>query len=301
MLEHLYQSALNAYRGTSFDPEKRATQTIKDYEEVLQDDLNQISEATAEIKEQYKQRFINHFSAWLSSRSRIMSTMITGASNFPVRRMQKYNNWEHNAYERFNDFREKALTGIKKQIERDRPEEEKEKERWQSIEKEILRTAGIIAAIDNGTERGLARPLFVSSLTGFIRRMAKNGQTEHVKKSLDLIRQINSIGKPIITEKNSIFSLLEVAEAAEETKKDLENKESKTFTFEGGEVVINYEIDRIQILFTNRPTREELTAWKAKGLNSFNWSPSNSAWQRKLTTNAIWATERMIGIKLTTH
>ena len=36
----------------------------------------------------------------------------------------------------------------------------------------------------------------------------------------------------------------------------------------------------------------------AKGLTSFNWSPSNNAWQRKITTNAIWATEKMFGIAL---
>lgn len=298
MLEQLYKSAYEAYRGTSFDPEKRATQTIKDYEEQLQSDLNEIAAASAEIKEQYKQRFIKFFSAWLASRSRIISPMISGPSNFPTRRMQKYGNWEDNAYNRFSEFRDKALTGIKKQIERDKPEEQKQDEAWQKIEREIMRTAGTIAAIDNGTERGLARPLFVSSLTGFIKRLAANGQTEHVKKAIELIRQINSTGKPIITEKNSIFSLVETAQAVEEIKHDRLNRESDSFNFEGGEVVINYEADRIQIFFTNRPTREELTAWKAKGLNSFNWSPSNNAWQRKITTNAIWATEKMLGIAL---
>lgn len=298
MLEHLYQSAYNAYRGTSFDPEKRASQTIQSYEEALQSDLNEIAEATTATKEQYKSRFIKFFSAWLSSRSRIVSPMISGPSNFPTHRMKKYGNWEDNAYKRFSEFREKALTGIKKQIERDKPQEQKTEEAWQGIKKEILRTAGIIAAIDNGTERGLARPLFVSSLTGFIKRIAANGQTEHVKRAIELIRQINASGKPIVTEKNSIFSLIETAQAAEETKQDQANRESDIFKFEGGEVVINYQADRIQIFFTNRPTREELTAWKAKGLNSFNWSPSNNAWQRKITTNAIWATEKMLGIAL---
>lgn len=298
MLEHLYKSAYDAYRGTSFDPEKRASQTIQSYEEALEEDLKEIAAAPEAIREQYKSRFIKFFSAWLASRSRIVSPMVSGPSNFPTHRMKKYGNWEDNAYKRFSEFREKALTGIKKQIERDKPQEQKTEEAWKGIEKEILRTAGIITAIDNGTERGLARPLFVSSLTGFIKRIAANGQTEHVKRAIELIRQINSTGKPIITEKNSIFSLIETAQAAEETKQDRINRENKSFNFEGGEVVINYQADRIQIFFTNRPTSEELTAWKAKGLNSFNWSPSNKAWQRKITQNAIWATERMLGIAL---
>jgi hypothetical protein len=68
----------------------------------------------------------------------------------------------------------------------------------------------------------------------------------------------------------------------------------KKYTFEGGEVVMNYEVDRIQIFFTDRPSKDELNAWKEKGLNTFNWSPSNNCWQRKITPNAIWFTKRML-------
>jgi hypothetical protein len=94
----------------------------------------------------------------------------------------------------------------------------------------------------------------------------------------------------------------------EQRIKELEVKESKreenpitNYTFEGGEMVINYEIDRIQILFSTRPTNEELTAWKAKGLNTFNWSHTNKAWQRKITANAMYCIKHMLtGIKKVT-
>ena len=125
-LQHLLRSAINAHRGTSFSPEKRGEQMIKDYEELLQDDLKQISEADNETKGTYKARFIKYLGAYISAKSRIISPMISGPSNFPVRRMQKYNNWEDNAYKAFSEFREKAITGIKKQIQRDKPEEQKQ-------------------------------------------------------------------------------------------------------------------------------------------------------------------------------
>ena len=188
-------------------------------------------------------------------KSRIVSTMISGGSNFPVRRMQKYNGWEDNAYKHFQEFRTKALTGIKKQIERDKPEEQKQDEAWKSIEKSILSSAAAIIGIDNG-EKGLTRSLFVNSITGLIKRMAENGQTGHVKKAIDLIRLLNGkYAKPIITEKNSIFTLLEVAEAAAETKRDKANRENQIFEFEGGKVVLNYEIDRVQITHHQKPQR----------------------------------------------
>lgn len=295
-LQHLLKSAINAHRGTSFSPEKRGEQLIKDYDEQLTNDLEQIKEATSEVKETYKSRYIKHLNAWLSAKSRIVSTMISGGSNFPVRRMQKYNGWEDNAYKAFSEFRDKALNGIKKQIQRDKPEEQKQDEAWKSIERNILSSAGTIMDIDNGVNTWSARQLFVSSITGFINRMAKNGQAEHVKKAIELIRLLNSKHtKPIITEKNSIFKLVEVAEAAAETKRDAANRENQIFEFEGGEVVLNYEIDRVQITHHQKPTKEHLNELKAKGLNTFNFSFQNTAWQRKITRDAIAAACRITG------
>lgn len=298
-LQHLLKAAINAHRGTSFSPEERGKHMIKDYEELLQDDLNQISEADSETKETYKARFIKYLNAYISARSRIISPMISGPSNFPTRRMQKYNNWEDNAYKAFNEFRSKALNGISKQIQRDKPEEQKQDEAWKKIEREILSSAGTIMEIDNGINTYLARPLFVSSITGFIKRMAANGQIDHVKKSIELIRQLNAKHiKPIITEKNSIFTLLEVAEAAAETKRDEANRENQIFEFEGGEVVLNYEIDRVQITHHQKPTKEHLNELKAKGLTTFNFSFQNTAWQRKITRDAISAACRITGAEI---
>lgn len=79
----------------------------------------------------------------------------------------------------------------------------------------------------------------------------------------------------------------------EAKEKMLENSPLTKYSFEGGEFHINYEIDRIQIFFNNRPTSEELRQWKDKGLSSFNWSPSAKAWQRKITPNAIGGLKRM--------
>jgi hypothetical protein len=86
----------------------------------------------------------------------------------------------------------------------------------------------------------------------------------------------------------------------EDMIKTLEQKETMKnenptarYSFVGGEFVVNYEVDRIQIFFATRPSREELDAWKARGLNSYNWSPSVSAWQRKITANALRDLKRM--------
>ena len=60
--------------------------------------------------------------------------------------------------------------------------------------------------------------------------------------------------------------------------------------FDGGEIVRNLEADRLQILFDEKP--DEATRAKLKQ-NGFRWSPTNSAWQRKLTPNAEIAARRV--------
>lgn len=295
-LQHLAERAKQAHYGTSFSPEERGKQMIKGYEEELNSDLEAIKDATHEAKEQYKQRYIKFLGAYMSAKSRIVSPMISGPSNFPVRRMEKYNNWERSAYDKFQEFRDKALNGIKKQIERDKPEEQKNDEAWQKIERNILRTAQTIMDIDNGINRHSSRPLFVSSITGLIQRMAKNGQAEHVKKSIELIRQINGTHlKPIITERNEIFSLIEKAEAVQETKKDEANREPDSYPFEGGEVVLNYPENRVQIKHDKKPTPEVIAKLKAAGCK---WSPRNMAWQLFLHNQAIYKANEMTGANI---
>ncbi|MGX9120295.1 hypothetical protein ACWTU6_27070 [Mesorhizobium sp. BHbsci] len=51
----------------------------------------------------------------------------------------------------------------------------------------------------------------------------------------------------------------------------------------GVQIVKNFDLDRVQILFGGRPDAETITALKRSG---WNWSPRNSAWQRKLTDAA---------------
>ena len=66
----------------------------------------------------------------------------------------------------------------------------------------------------------------------------------------------------------------------------------KGYSFEGGEVVANYEIDRLQIFFDEKPEKEMRTTMKSVG---FSWSPKNdNAWQRQLTSNALYAANRIL-------
>ena len=60
--------------------------------------------------------------------------------------------------------------------------------------------------------------------------------------------------------------------------------------FEGGEAVANDELCRLQLVFDEKPTEEQIYFLK---LNGFKWSPNNRAWQRQLNQSAIYAADRL--------
>lgn len=64
-------------------------------------------------------------------------------------------------------------------------------------------------------------------------------------------------------------------------------------TFDGGEIVRNAELNRLQIIFDEIPDEATRAALKSNG---FRWSPRNQAWQRQLTQNAEYAARRALGL-----
>lgn len=61
------------------------------------------------------------------------------------------------------------------------------------------------------------------------------------------------------------------------------NKEEK-YSFADGMIEVNYDLDRVQIFFNGKPNEEVRKKLKSNG---WHWSPSNTAWQRKITPQAI--------------
>ena len=62
------------------------------------------------------------------------------------------------------------------------------------------------------------------------------------------------------------------------------------WTFDGGEVVMNKDENRVQLLFDGKPDEQTRTMLKGYG---FRWAPSQGAWQRQLTDNAIAAARKV--------
>jgi prefoldin subunit 5 len=78
-----------------------------------------------------------------------------------------------------------------------------------------------------------------------------------------------------------------------ETLKKLDSMEADTIVFNGGEMRINIEINRVQFIFDDIPSEEIRKRLKSHG---FKWSPTQRAWQRQRTLNAIRTAKNLIEV-----
>jgi len=235
----------------------------------------------------YKDGYLSHLSAVLSAKGRTMSSMITGPARFPTASNQKKLDTEHKRSVEFTEWSDKAEKSAIKAIKESAPEAQKQDERWNSIKSHLDSSIASIIAIDKGEYKGGSRPLFVNSISGFIKRMAANGQAEDVKRTLAYVKEMQEKhgSKPIFAANNSVWQLVETVQA----KEDVAAKETETIgNYKGLTIENNHPEERVQLKFDSKPNSDVRTALKSRG---FHWSPTQDAWQRKNTREGIDASK----------
>jgi len=76
-----------------------------------------------------------------------------------------------------------------------------------------------------------------------------------------------------------------------ETLARLDNMDAETIAFNGGELRVNVEINRVQFVFCGKPPEEKRALLKAHG---FRWAPSEGAWQRQRTLAALRVAKSLV-------
>lgn len=287
-----YDRAYNAHRMTSFVPEKRARQEQEGYANHLNGLYEKMQALVKEPQQQavfeaemsrYKDGYSKRVLAHLDASSRCASTMITGPAKFPTARNQKRLDIAHRRLCELLDWCERAESAIAKNINNALLVETQIEEDFQRWKRDILSSIHTVRDIDNGVNTWSHRPLFVSSATEKIIRLASNGR---IKLAQDLLRAIQeeqaTYKKPAITTRHKVWKILDLKQEVYDAKQP--TGEEELFSFEGGRVVKNYSENRLQILFDSIPPKEMRTKLKSA---AWKWSPRNSAWQRQLTSNAI--------------
>lgn len=78
-----------------------------------------------------------------------------------------------------------------------------------------------------------------------------------------------------------------------EALREVDKMEHTDIEFDGGTVITNEDINRVQILFDEKPDDATRAALKSNG---FRWSPSEGAWQASRTPVYLHRAKRILGI-----
>lgn len=276
-----YETAYRAYVNQSFHPDDRAKQDQESFAESLNSFYAQMKAlvTTPEQKElllsemdQYKQNFLRGTLAILHVKSRCASPMITGPANFPVARNEKNNRVLMKRIDDFLEWDQKAKSSIEKKILALRPDEEKHNEALENLKKEL-----IYFHAHN----------FPVHAAGMIQRKANRGDIELAKEALNFVKTLP--GKPLFSSRNKVWKILELDQSVFDEQK--KTGVIELFPFDGGNVLNNYDEERIQIFFEDIPSAETRSRLKSSG---WKWSPKHKAWQRKNTPNAISSVKTLL-------
>lgn len=296
-----YEVGRRAHMGTSFDPEKRARQEQESYAQYLVDNYRELAKGRTpeqlavlntefqRFKEGYKKRFLEK----LYKRSRLLSTMITGPANFPVRRQEKANNAYDNFFRQFLDWEKKVLNKIKRNP------------NIYPSAVQVIKSgeSDTIAKLENKIAQEERRRDMLKEVNKIIRagkdvkeNLLQLGLSE--KTVLEVLKPdyAGRTGIPQFTLTNlgaNIRRLKQRLEGEKMKLKRIETQGTRDLSFAGGRIVENVEENRLQILFDDIPDVETRTQLKKSG---FRWSPKNKAWQRQNTANALYTAKKVVGI-----
>ncbi len=309
ILAEFLQRAERAHHGTSFDPEKRGKQMIRDYSEELTAniDLFKSKGVEPELIEKYIYRYKSFFANWLNARSGILSAMITGPSGYPARQQEKKRRSEDRHYTIFKEFREKSMTAIIKttapkplplneEIERLKRQVVKDNET-----KTHIKALNVIIKKHFGNNEVL-RPLLLDYFAkNNLEKLSRSSNVDSLLER-DYAGRIGfasfvltNLGANIKYNEKRIAELEQRENRIQETK---ENPDSLTYEFEGGNVFVNYPDNRIQITHDVKPSEEVRSALKRK---AFKWSPTNQVWQRFITADSINAVNELFKTNIPLH
>ena len=212
--------------------------------------------------------------------TRVPSILVAGGSNFPVRKKEKQNQADAAAMEEYRQIRgllDKIRGTGRGGINADDPTAvDKLKAKLRDLE-----------ALQDKMKAVNAYYRKHGTLDGCPQLSAE----ELEKLRADMARNWRARPKPyesyLLT--NNSASIRQVKARIEELTRQAETP-YVGWEFDGGEVKVDQDANRLQVFFDSKPDRETCSAMRHGG---FRWAPSVGAWQRQHNDNAIRAADQL--------
>lgn len=279
-----YYLAVAAHAGTSFVPERRGEAELLSYTNhlgwvyaTLQEHaqkggtLDRLEDEFERYRAGYRKRTL----AQLSSRSRCMSKMIAGPSNFPVRRMEKINGVADRRLEELLAFREYALQAAIRNLRPDlRPIMAGDADAIERLTKDIARAElmqermkAANAAIRAKQKEGIEAQVAALIEIGFSETLAREVMKQNCFGGTGYERFELSNNKANIRRMRDRLERITKAKATPDSQVQADN----------GIVVDDCPADnRVRITFPGKPDADVRARLKSNG---FRWTPSLGVWQ----------------------
>jgi hypothetical protein len=279
----------DAYTNTSHSPQQKGSMYQREYIEHMTNlyyELLPFARTDAqkavllEEIERYKQGYKDKLYAYLAAHSRVASSFITGSAKFPVRSNQKKSESADKRYAEFSDWSQKAQTSIKKKLR----------------DMSVRDAGGESALMERKLEQAKQMHERMKAANKIIgdRKLTDEQRTTQLQEMGLSLSDISSLLKPDYAGRKGYagFELtnnLANIKRMEQRVKELKQAEAATGsdavgTYNGVRIINNNDLQRVQIVFDDKPTDEGIKKLKSKG---FRWSPSNNAWQRKNTAQGL--------------
>lgn len=233
------------------------------------------------LLETYCRKLAENMNASYSIEARCPSILISGGGNFPVRKKERQNAARDRNLEEWN-YIQGLLDKIRGVgtggISSDDPQAvEKLEAKLATLEKhqEMMKAANAAIRMKDPA-KGDAK-------------LAELGYTPEDIAKLREPDFCGRIGYPAYELQNNNANIRRIRGRIAELKKRTENT-PEGWEFDGGRVVVNTTENRLQVIFDGKPDADVRTELKGEG---FRWAPSQGAWQRQLTDNAMRAARRL--------
>lgn len=267
-LEEKKKSIINsgAFDGTSFFPEKQTNRWANDFEET-HNEIAQLCEKYGVDPERMQEKFYNLTMAYLYSHSNVMSTMITGRSNFPVARNNKRSDWAMNHLNRLVFFTNNIERTLQR-ITRKKETQEDKKSRWELRINELKK--------------------YQENMKSYNKMVKKDPQgaydalDDELKKEVDTFKRTRGSNSfPSFRLTNNLATIKRLEEQVKRISLIRTLNSGGGFDFIGGRVEFDAEEIRYNIFFDEKPCEEIREKIKRRG---FKWSPRREAWTRGAKT-----------------
>lgn len=233
------------------------------------------------LLETYCRKLAENMNASYSIEARCPSILISGGGNFPVRKKEKQNAARDRNLEEWN-YIQGLLDKIRSVgtggISSDDP---------QAVEKLEAK----LAALEKHQEMMKAANAAIR-MKDPAKGDAKLAELGYTPEDIAKLREpdfCGRIGYPAYALQNNNANIRRIRGRIAELKKRTEST-PEGWEFDGGRVVANTTENRLQVIFDGKPDADVRTELKGEG---FRWAPSQGAWQRQLTDNAMRAARRL--------